>query len=154
MINSKEIQTSLIEITNFNATINFNDAIFADNHVYNIINIHDVSGIALFQNITFYDNVIYSHILSFKNIYILVINSILSNQTNKDCQNNGGFLRSENVFFRKIQNLTISDSCSSQTTIGLKFIDIDIDQLMAKFHDNDQPSVPNSEKNQFYLIYI
>ena len=126
LINNKEIQTSLIEITNFNATINFTDAIFAENHVYNIINVHDVSGITLFKNMTFYNNVIYSHILSFKNIYILTINSILSSQTNKDCQNNGGFLRSENVFFRKIQNLTISDSCSSQTTIGLKFIDIEI----------------------------
>ena len=62
----------------------------------------------------------------------LLISNIYCNSTNllpnKINEGTGGFLRTINILYRKFINVTLENSFSNQTTIGIKIID-DIDDL-------------------------
>ena len=141
--------SSFFNIKNSNSTLNFIASLFSENNADTLIHINDIYEVIL-ENLTFFKNNVNSQIVNLLNIYDLFLSDLLSDQTNNKCENDGGFLRSENIFFRQITNLTVSNSCSSQTTVGVKFIDMDIDLLMNSFQEIDQPYVNFNIQKKIY----
>jgi hypothetical protein len=151
-ITNFQLGSSFFNIKNSNSTLNFESSLFSENNADTLININDIYGKIILENLTFFKNNVNSQIVNLLNIYDLFLSDLLSDQTNNKCENDGGFLRSENIFFRQITNLTVSNSCSSQTTVGVKFIDMDIDLLMNSFQEIDQPYVHFNIQNNILII--
>lgn len=65
----------------------------------------------------------------------------------------GGFLRTANILMREITNLCVKDSFSTQTNIGLKIIDSQIDlQMWLKSSFNLQPYDVNKNITIFLIF--
>ena len=79
----------------------------------------------LINNLTFSKNIIRNQLIQILNSRSLYLQNISSEMTNFESKLAilGGFLRTSNILYRVIQNITIVNSFSDLTTVGIKIID-------------------------------
>lgn len=89
------------------------------------MNIELISSEILMSNLIFSKNIVRNQIIQIINSKSLYFNDVLSEMTNLESKLTtlGGFLRTSDILYRAIQNITIINSFSDLTTIGIKIID-------------------------------
>ena len=116
----------MLNISNVNVISLKNGIIFVNfaDFLMNFLNITNVT----LEDLQFERNLVNSQVINLEKITYLSIYSLNCLYNNNNHQNlmNGGCIRTMNIFYRKIINLTITNSSSYQTTPGLKIIDTDI----------------------------
>lgn len=90
-----------------------------------LMNIEFIKFEILINNLIFSKNVIRNQMIQILNSRCLYLQNIWSEMTNFESKLAilGGFLRTSNILYRVIHNVTIINSFSDLTTVGIKIID-------------------------------
>ena len=101
-----------------------------------LLNMDLISFEILLKNLIFSKNIVRNQIIQITNSRNLSFKDVSSEMTNFESKLTtlGGFLRTSNILYRVLENITIINSFSDLTTIGIKIIDDD--QILENYLKN------------------